>query len=280
MQKTQGLLWLMIIAALVAAGCGERTDTDKAATPAADHTADAATATSGSTPPAAAGAGLHGTIVETMDAGGYTYVQLDTGRGKLWAAGPLTEGLAVGQELTVAPGMLMTDFTSKALDRTFAEIHFVDAFTAPAGAPAGAPVGAPAGHGGMGGQALTTGTGVDGPISGTRTVLEDAHVQGVLKADGGYTVAEIHDRCDDLAGKTVRVRGRVVKFTPNVMGINWIHIQDGTGSGANHDLTVTSHATAEVGDVVLVEGPLSVDRDFGAGYRYPVIIEGAEITVE
>ena len=107
-----------------------------------------------------------------------------------------------------------------------------------------------------------------------------AGVEGVEKASGGVTVAEIYGQSAGLAGQNVTLRGRVVKFTPNIMGTNWIHVQDGTGSQGTHDLTVTTSATVQVGDMVVVKGAVTVDKDFGAGYRYAVIIENADVTVE
>ena len=76
------------------------------------------------------------------------------------------------------------------------------------------------------------------------------------------------------------VRGKVVKFLPQIMGKNWLHLQDGSGSEGSNDLTVTTATTVNVGDVVLVSGVVSVDRDFGFGYEYDVILEDAEVTVE
>ena len=67
----------------------------------------------------------------------------------------------------------------------------------------------------------------------SHTVAGDAGIEAVAKADGGYTVAEIHAQAEALSGKPVRVRGQVVKFTANIMGTNWIHLQDGTGEGSH-----------------------------------------------
>ena len=121
----------------------------------------------------------------------------------------------------------------------------------------------------------TTGQG-HGMTGGGRTVATDAHVEDVARAEGGYTVEELLSRSSELDGQQVKVRGRVVKFTPDIMGTNWMHIQDGTPG----DLAVTSDTTVAKGDLVLVQGTLSVDRDFGAGYRYPAIIEQATVTRE
>ena len=107
-------------------------------------------------------------------------------------------------------------------------------------------------------------------------MVTDAHVEGVAKAPGGYTVEEILDRSSALNGQQVKVHGRVVKFTPGIMGTNWIHIQDGTPG----DLAATTDTSVAKGDLVTVEGVLSANKDFGAGYRYPAIIEKATVTTE
>jgi len=72
----------------------------------------------------------------------------------------------------------------------------------------------------------------------------------------------------------------VVKFSPEIMGKNWIHLQDGTGVSGANDLTVTTSATAQTGDTVTISGVLVTDKDFGYGYSYDVIVEDAEVVVE
>jgi hypothetical protein len=68
-------------------------------------------------------ASLEGKVVETMNAGGYTYVCIKQGEQKAWAAVPATK-VAVGSEVAVTPGMVMTNFSSKSLGRTFDAIVF------------------------------------------------------------------------------------------------------------------------------------------------------------
>jgi hypothetical protein len=103
----------------------------------------------------------------------------------------------------------------------------------------------------------------------------------VAKATGknAYSVAEIFANSKKLNGKIVRVRGKVVRYNPAIMGKNWIHIQDGTGDPMHntHDLVATSTETAKVGEVITVEGKLAANKDFGAGYTYAAIIEGAKL---
>jgi len=101
-------------------------------------------------------------------------------------------------------------------------------------------------------------------------------------APGGSTVADVWAKRSSLGGQTVTVRGKVVKFNPEIMGRNWIHIQDGTGKPAekNHDLTITTSSGVKVGDIVTVTGKIAVDKDFGAGYAYPVIVEEAVVVLK
>ena len=171
--------------------------------------------------------------------------------------------------------VLGKDFHSKALEKDFDVIYFVGTFAGHAeGEDQGGGMESMSGMGGMGsGGDPHGGMNMSTMGGSSHNTVEMTEVASVDKAD--FAVAEIFAGSADLGGKTVKVRGQVVKFTPNIMGTNWIHVQDGTG-----DLTVTSSAVVAVGDIVLVEGPLTVNKDFGAGYKYDAIIEGAKVTKE
>ncbi|MDY0108393.1 MAG: hypothetical protein RBT60_00460 [Candidatus Krumholzibacteria bacterium] len=105
----------------------------------------------------------------------------------------------------------------------------------------------------------------------------EVDLTGIDPAPGGKTVAEVWAERAALVGGEVAVRGRVVKFLPGIMGKNWLHLRDGTGDQDTNDLTVTTQATVQVGDLITVRGKIAVDRDFGAGYRYQVIMEDAAV---
>lgn len=106
-------------------------------------------------------------------------------------------------------------------------------------------------------------------------------LSGIEKADGGKTIAEIYAEKDQLADQSVVFRGKVVKVNPDIMGKNWLHVRDGSGEEGSNDLTVTTAGVLpEVGDTVVVNGPVGLNVDFGMGYEYDVIIEDAEVTVE
>ena len=115
----------------------------------------------------------------------------------------------------------------------------------------------------------------------TASPVADVDLTGIEKADGGKTVAEVFAEKDQLAGAIVVIRGKVVKTNAGVMGKNWLHVRDGSGAEGTNDLTVTTASVLpEVGSTVVVSGPLTLDKDFGMGYQYDIIIEDAEVVVE
>jgi len=110
---------------------------------------------------------------------------------------------------------------------------------------------------------------------------ETVDLSGIAKAEGGKTVAEVFAEKDQLAGQPVIVRGKVVKSNPDIMGKNWLHVRDGSGAEGTNDLTITTSGTVpNVGDTVVIKGPVALNKDFGMGYTYDVIVEDAEVTVE
>jgi hypothetical protein len=110
---------------------------------------------------------------------------------------------------------------------------------------------------------------------------EEVDLSGIAKAEGGKTVAEVFAEKASLAGKPVTVRGKVVKVNGGIMGKNWLHVRDGSGAEGTNDLTVTtSGELPELGTIVVVTGPVTLDKDFGMGYQYAVILEDAEVKAE
>ncbi len=221
---------------------------------------------------APAAGGLAGKVVETMNAASYTYVQIDTGAKKVWAAAPQF-AVKVGDRVVVADAMPMNNYQSKTLNRTFDVVYFsgnisVNGATAAAAAPAAGAAELPKGHPPMTG-------------AGAMAVASAApDLKNIKRADGGQTVEEIVKGKAKFGGKPIAVRGRVVKFNRAILGKNWLHIRDGSGGEGTNDLTVTTQATVKVGDLVVVTGTLSVDKDFGSGYKYGLIVEDAKVTVE
>ena len=94
------------------------------------------------------------------------------------------------------------------------------------------------------------------------------------------TVAVLNQSKATLAGQTIRAQGKVVKVNNDIMGRNFVHVQDGTGDAKSNNLIVTSKQTAKVGDQITISGVVAVNRDFGSGYAYPLLIEDASITAK
>jgi hypothetical protein len=207
-------------------------------------------------------AGFTGKVTETMDAAGYTYVLLDTGTNKVWAATTKFQ-VKQGDVVTVPDSTPMKDFESKSLHRTFPVIYFAGSITVN-GAKQGAVGDLPAGH---------------PPIDG-KTAPPKSDFAGLKPAKDGNTVAEIHAASAKLEGKSVKLRGKVVKYNANILGKNWLHIQDGTGTVGSNDLLVTTTGQAKRGDTVLIVGRVALNKDFGSGYKYSLLIEDAKVTVE
>ena len=225
-----------------------------------------------------------GKVLESMDAAGYTYINVETETGEKWIA-VNQSAVEVGEEVTFIDGMVMQNFSSKSLDRTFPEIVFSGGLVGKGATPPGMP---PAGTGSDSfSQALSSEGTASAPAAGgmvtgsKKAVVELAEIK-VDKAPGenSYTVAEIFSKATELNGQTVVIRGKVVKVSPGIMGRNWIHIQDGTGNpeDSTHDLVITTSQEAGADwDIITMEGVLAANKDFGSGYSYAVIIEEASL---
>ncbi len=256
----------ILLAALLVAGCSGK---EEPPAPAADAGAALVDAHGGNAPSPEVPS-IAGTVLETMDAAGYTYLKLKTAEGETWAA--VNEAkVAVGDEVTVLQPMTMDGFESKTLNRSFERIVFGTLGPGAAAPAAGAP--GPAGAAAPE-MVAAHAAAASGP--------EENEKVSVAKAEGaeGRTIAELYAQRAALAGKPVAVRGKVVKVNLGIMGKNWLHLRDGSGTaeGKNHDLTVTTQDAVAKGDVVLVKGTLAVARDFGSGYTYDLLVEEAKVT--
>lgn len=216
---------------------------------------------------APARAPLMGQVLEVQQAGTYTYLRLKTAEGETWAAVPAA-AVKPGALVHIANPMVMEKFESKTLKRSFDKIVFG---ALDGGGTAGAPAGGGATampramHGGGGGAA---------PAAAAAPIKVD-------KAPGpdGRTVAEVVGGKGRLKDRTVVVRGQVVKVNLGIMGKNWVHLRDGSGSDADgsNDLLVTTQDKAAVGDVVAARGTVRTDVNLGSGYNYPVLMENAAL---
>ncbi|WP_310570503.1 hypothetical protein [Gemmatimonas sp.] len=223
-----------------------------------------AATTSAATSAKPLGHAITGTLLEQVAVSPYVYLRLKTATGELWVA-VLEAPLTVGAQVTVYNALLMEQFESKTLKRTFDRIYF---------GSLDAPGTMPAEMAGTDGQPTTTGA----------PPAPDAQVAPVPKATGANarTIAELWTQKDRLANTVVSVRGTVVKYNAAVMGKNWIHLQDGSGAAATgtHDITVTTLDAVTVGATVTITGTVRLNRDVGAGYTYAVLVEDAKVVAK
>jgi hypothetical protein len=262
----------VLLVAVAVAGC--KKSEPPAAAPAAGPTAAAPAAA-----PAAQGTTIKGKILEKLEAPPYSYLKLGAGKEEMWAAVPKTD-VKKGEEVTVVNAMPMNAFESKTLNKKFDVVFFgtLEGQGGPA-APqaAAAPVpGQPTPGMDMSPEAVRA---QHANVSKVAVDVGNVKVDRASGADA-RTVAEIHAQKAALKEKAVTVRGKVVKYNAGIMGKNWVHLRDGSGKAdkGDDDITVTTQDAAAVGDVVTAKGVVRTDKDFGAGYAYPVIVEDAKLS--
>ncbi len=191
---------------------------------------------------------------DVIQTSGYTYLLLTEGDKEYWAAVSRFEA-EKGKTYYYKSGMEMKAFKSKELNRVFDSIQFIMEFSDKPIAEK-APV------------ALTT---------KGRQSLEKVDGIKVTPVGGAIGLAELFADKSKYAGKKIKVTGQVVKFSPEIMNKNWVHLQDGSEANGSFDLTITSMETVKVGSVVTFEGVIAVDKDFGYGYKYDVLLEEAKV---
>jgi hypothetical protein len=196
------------------------------------------------------------TAEEVVQSSNYTYVRVKEDNRETWIAIAKRE-VEAGKSYYYQPSIEMANFESKELKRTFTTIVFVDKFSDMPILPA---------------EKFT----ISDPPKGVQPAVAKEGIK-VEKAKGGITIAELYSGRDSYAGKTVKIKGEVVKFNAEIMGKNWVHLQDGTNNNGAFDLTITTGDITKVGETVTFEGTVALKKDFGAGYFYEVIIENGKL---
>ncbi len=207
-------------------------------------------------PPSSNNSLVHHIVVEeVIQTSSYTYMFVMEEEDKYWIAVSKMDA-KTGDDFYYQKGMEMKDFNSKELDRTFSRIFFIDKLsTVP-----------------VFNQPKEKNEGSGGKK--TSPQIENITIEPV---DGGITIAELYKSRNDYSGKIVIVRGKVVKVNNSIMNRNWVHLQDGTNDAENFDLTVTTLEIVNVGEVITIEGKVALNKEFGAGYTYELIVEEAVV---
>lgn len=224
----------------------------------------------------------------------YTYLRIGAaGQPGTWAAVTSAKDLNVGDSVRIVQAQAMENFQSTALNRKFDKIYF-GALEGPGQVSEhGGPGGAANPHAGIdmsknphgaSDPAMPSNPNDPNPHAQVPASADSIPIGKVAKAkgDSGYTIADIYAKRTALSGKVIRVRGVVVKSVPGVMGKTFVHVRDGSGSekASNFDLTITTQGEPQLGDTLLFEGKFGVDVDFGAGYKYPAIVQDAQLVTD
>jgi hypothetical protein len=194
------------------------------------------------------------TVKEVLNANAYTYLLVTEGEKEFWIAVPKID-VKVGKTYTYEGGMEMKKFESKDLKRTFDSVFFVEGLIDP-DAPAA----------------------TETAISPKNIIPDTAELsKGITLAKGAISLHDLFSGRDKLEGKTVILTGKVIKFMPDIMSKNWIHLQDGTSYDGFNDITITSLAKVKVDEIVTLKGTVVLNKDLGSGYKYDILIEDAVV---
>ena len=195
---------------------------------------------------------------EVIQANNYTYVRGDQKGSEVWIA-ILKREIEIGKTYYYCQAMEMKGFKSKELDRTFDTIFFLEGISD-----------SPDGNN----KAQATNPHDPSMNKNSGAPRQEMNIQ---HKEGEIAIGELYNKKESLASKKVKVRGVVTKFNQDIMDRNWVHIQDGTGGTSSFDLTITTNDRIEVGTIAIFEGIVAIDKDFGHGYKYDLMLEEASL---
>ncbi|MDT8301976.1 MAG: GW dipeptide domain-containing protein [Sedimentisphaerales bacterium] len=208
----------------------------------------------------AAGANAHTVVVqEVIQTSGYTYLKVKENDSEFWIAVTKRE-IEAGATLYFADALEMKNFTSKELQRTFETVYFVSKIS-----------------GNEPFLSMNKQSEVNPHRAKPAVGKKEISIEAV---EGGISIGELFSNRDSYSNKTVRIKGQVTKVNRAIMGKNWVHLQDGTSGSGDFDLTITTQDEVSVGDIVTFKGLIVLNKDFGSGYAYEVLMEEAKLQAE
>lgn len=201
---------------------------------------------------------------EFINANEFTYVRASESGNDIWIAIPKSV-IKIGGTYYYQGGIVMEKFESKELKRTFTSVLFLEGLS----------------------------DDKDKLLAKTNSSVKDQNTDekhinvnttnlsklniNIKTAKDGITISELFAKKEKYSRKNVKISGQVTKFSPDIMKKNWVHLQDGSENAGKYDLTVTTNALVKKGDTVTFEGKISLNKDFGYGYFYEVLMEDAVI---
>ena len=195
-------------------------------------------------------------VVEVIQATSYTYLKVDENDKEYWMAINKTETIKEDDVIYYNVALEMKNFKSEDLDRTFETILFVEKISD---------------------KPITSPHGMSAQPSMQKKPLEKDPSISIEPVTGGISIAELYTNGPSYSGKLIKIKGQVTKVNSAIMGKNWVHLQDGSEYNGQFDLTITTQENVSVGDIVVFEGMISLNKDFGFGYAYDILMEEAKL---
>ncbi len=192
-------------------------------------------------------------VEEVIQVPGYTYLRVKENNVEQWLAVTTLEAKQ-GETYYYRDGFQMTNFNSKELNKTFDAITFIETISS---------------------EPPTSTKDKQTVSPGSSKSNLKKIIVNITPADGGISISELYRNKENYAGKRLTIRGQVAKFTPDIMGKNWIHLQDGSEFNGSFDLAITSDKSVNVGDTVTFQGEITLNKDLGYGYFFDVLMENA-----
>ncbi|KAB1071903.1 DNA-binding protein [Tamlana haliotis] len=187
-------------------------------------------------------------VTEKIATGGYIYLKVVEDEKEYWMSIP-DRDIEIGATYYYNGGMVMKNFESKTLNRTFENVIFAEGIHKDK-------------NGVKGNQKKKAQTGAPS-------------VDSVEKAANGIRIAELFETPQAYANKEVIIKGEVVKVNNGIMQVNFVHLQDGSIGNGQYDITITTNDEFKIGEVATIKGTVILNKDFGAGYLYDVLVEKA-----
>lgn len=203
---------------------------------------------------------LHQVVIqEKKEADKYLYVRVEENKRRYWMAVP-NQDIQLGETYYYRNGLLKTGFKSKVYNMVFDTIYLVSTMV-------------PAKHGQNANSRMNAANNTQ-KLTGVEVVASEKSIL----FENPITIAELLNNKDKYAGNRVRIKGVCTKINPQIMKRNWIHLQD--GSFDDFDLVITSNSFVSVGKEITIEANVSLNRDFGAGYSFELILEEGIIVAQ
>lgn len=198
-------------------------------------------------------------VLEVLPTDKYVYLRVNENTGEEFWIATRKQEVVTGATYFYRGGLLKTNFESKEYNRIFDKVYLVSNIV-------------PESH---------------AQNQSTSSIFknEDASSDSKRKLDGvnhnlnsgnaSLPIADLVKNRTKYEGQQVVLTGTVTKVNPNIMGRNWIHLKDGTLD--DYDLVLTSSVAVPEGHTVSLKGIVSLNKDFGAGYTYDILVENAEL---